>query len=383
MHIKFVTDDYLWLFKVNCRETWTNFIPLTIFIDITPQRISVSSRLSCVTLDKLSMLNHSIKLKIFLISAFALFIGAIFKAIENDFIVVIADVLMVGIFLLAAFQEATKRERTPSDFFILQLVTGLYMLVVYRSPDVIYLWSYPLVMVYYFLLPHQKAITLNAILVGWSALISYTFMPVEHLARFIVTLSTASVFAYSFSVLVARQNRVLKQQAQTDVLTGLANRRAMETELETELSRLKRYKGTSCLMILDIDHFKSINDSFGHATGDKALNALASIVKQRLRKSDRIFRYGGEEFVIILPNTELQHGVLLAEYFRELVSHSELIDEVSLTISVGVTEMVIGEDWKTCFERADRHLYVAKKQGRNRTISDKEDFLQIINGGIR
>lgn len=336
-----------------------------------------------MTLDKLSMLNHSIKLKIFLISAFALFIGAIFKAIENDFIVVIADVLMVGIFLLAAFQEATKRERTPSDFFILQLVTGLYMLVVYRSPDVIYLWSYPLVMVYYFLLPHQKAITLNAILVGWSALISYTFMPVEHLARFIVTLSTASVFAYSFSVLVARQNRVLKQQAQTDVLTGLANRRAMETELETELSRLKRYKGTSCLMILDIDHFKSINDSFGHATGDKALNALASIVKQRLRKSDRIFRYGGEEFVIILPNTELQHGVLLAEYFRELVSHSELIDEVSLTISVGVTEMVIGEDWKTCFERADRHLYVAKKQGRNRTISDKEDFLQIINGGIR
>ena len=305
------------------------------------------------------MLNHSVKLKIFLVSAFALLIGAIFKAVENDFIVVVADVLMVGIFLLAAFQEATNRERIPSDFFILQMVTLFYMLVVYRSPEVIYLWSYPIVMVYYFLLPHQKAISLNAVLLVWSALITYSILPIEYFARFIVTLSTASVFAYS-----------------------LSNRRAMEAELVTELSRLKRYKGDSCLMILDIDHFKSINDKFGHAKGDKALNALANIVKQRLRKCDRIFRYGGEEFVIILPNTELQHGVLLAEYFRELVSHTELIDEVNLTISVGVTEMVVGEDWKTCFERADRHLYVAKKQGRNRTVSDKEDFLQIINGGV-
>lgn len=328
------------------------------------------------------MLNHSVKLKIFLVSAFALLIGAIFKAVENDFIVVVADVLMVGIFLLAAFQEATKRERIPSDFFILQMVTLFYMLVVYQSPEVIYLWSYPIVMVYYFLLPHQKAISLNAVLLVWSALITYSILPIEYFARYIVTLSTASVFAYSFSVLVAKQSKILKQQAQTDVLTGLGNRRAMEAELETELSRLKRYKGDSCLMILDIDHFKSINDKFGHATGDKALNALANIVKQRLRKCDRIFRYGGEEFVIILPNTELQHGVLLAEYFRELVSHTELIDEVNLTISVGVTEMVVGEDWKTCFERADRHLYVAKKQGRNRTVSDKEDFLQIINGGV-
>jgi diguanylate cyclase (GGDEF)-like protein len=328
------------------------------------------------------MLNHSVKLKIFLVSAFALLIGAIFKAVENDFIVVVADVLMVGIFLLAAFQEATNRERIPSDFFILQMVTLFYMLVVYRSPEVIYLWSYPIVMVYYFLLPHQKAISLNAVLLVWSALITYSILPIEYFARFIVTLSTASVFAYSFSVLVAKQSKILKQQAQTDILTGLSNRRAMEAELVTELSRLKRYKGDSCLMILDIDHFKSINDKFGHAKGDKALNALANIVKQRLRKCDRIFRYGGEEFVIILPNTELQHGVLLAEYFRELVSHTELIDEVNLTISVGVTEMVVGEDWKTCFERADRHLYVAKKQGRNRTVSDKEDFLQIINGGV-
>jgi len=328
------------------------------------------------------MLNHSVKLKIFLVSAFALLIGAIFKAVENDFIVVVADVLMVGIFLLAAFQEATNRERIPSDFFILQMVTLFYMLVVYQSPEVIYLWSYPIVMVYYFLLPHQKAISLNAVLLVWSALITYSILPIEYFARYIVTLSTASVFAYSFSVLVAKQSKILKQQAQTDVLTGLGNRRAMEAELETELSRLKRYKGDNCLMILDIDHFKSINDKFGHATGDKALNALANIVKQRLRKCDRIFRYGGEEFVIILPNTELQHGVLLAEYFRELVSHTELIDEVNLTISVGVTEMVVGEDWKTCFERADRHLYVAKKQGRNRTVSDKEDFLQIINGGV-
>ncbi|ACT47699.1 GGDEF domain-containing protein [Methylotenera mobilis] len=161
------------------------------------------------------------------------------------------------------------------------------------------------------------------------------------------------------------------QVAHQDYLTGALNRRGMDEALEREFSRADRHNTTLCVAMLDIDHFKKLNDTLGHVTGDEALTHLAKVLKEVLRTTDVLARYGGEEFIIILPATPQDEAVkVITRVQRELTKNFFMHnnERVLITFSAGVAERVGDESPEVLIPRADAALYKAKHSGRNRVI---------------
>jgi len=163
----------------------------------------------------------------------------------------------------------------------------------------------------------------------------------------------------------------ISEVAHEDYLTGTLNRRGMDEALEREFSRSDRYNVPLSIAMMDIDHFKRLNDTLGHATGDQALAHLARVMKQTLRTTDVIARYGGEEFIIILPGTAQAEGIhIVTRAQRELTKNFFMHnnERVLITFSAGVAERLSGEEINSVIPRADLALYKAKHSGRNRVI---------------
>ena len=164
-----------------------------------------------------------------------------------------------------------------------------------------------------------------------------------------------------------------RSQAQTDALTGIPNRLAWEEQLEQEIARWKRFNTPLVLVIWDVDHFKKVNDTFGHKAGDKVLRTIARNLAGSIRETDFIARYGGEEFVHLMTGAELENCVAVADKLRgkiEATGFHFREQAVTITVSCGLTQFRDGDSSESWFERADRALYKAKQAGRNRCVSD-------------
>jgi diguanylate cyclase (GGDEF)-like protein len=181
-------------------------------------------------------------------------------------------------------------------------------------------------------------------------------------------LATCMVMCYLW-YLVTELSRVLAEQARTDSLTGALNRRAMEEAALRETGRSIRYRHQLCMVVLDVDHFKELNDARGHAAGDCALRALVSQVKTMLREQDLIARTGGEEFTILLPDTPASAGLVVAERVRQAIEALEVPFEdqpIRFTVSAGVAQFDPAQGgWESMMRRADSAMYEAKEKGRN------------------
>ena len=159
-------------------------------------------------------------------------------------------------------------------------------------------------------------------------------------------------------------NRALGEMANTDPLTRLSNRRAFDHRLQVELALVARRSTPLSLLMLDVDHFKQINDTFGHDAGDKVLEAIARTLSSNARVIDIVARVGGEEFAVILPNTDAQNAQQVAERMRLAVAQSsELVQPT--TVSIGAATLQGDEDALSLYSRADAAMYTAKKSGRN------------------
>lgn len=166
--------------------------------------------------------------------------------------------------------------------------------------------------------------------------------------------------------------RRLQVEANTDLLTGILNRRALQQVAEEEVARSLRYGQPLSLLLLDLDRFKSLNDRFGHDMGDRALQLSASSFRDSLRSSDRVARWGGEEFLVLLPSTGLAEASLLAQRLRRNIEELTLpsgVEPVRWTVSVGVAQLEPGQGWIELLARADKALYRAKEEGRNRVVA--------------
>lgn len=169
--------------------------------------------------------------------------------------------------------------------------------------------------------------------------------------------------------LVTELGRVLAEQARTDSLTGALNRRAMEEAALRETARSLRYGSGLCMIVLDVDNFKQLNDTRGHAAGDRALQALVHRVQSMLRGNDLLARTGGEEFTILLPDTSAAAGIVAAERVRQAIEDLEVSFEgapIRFTISAGVAQFDPSQGgWEAMMRRADTAMYEAKELGRN------------------
>lgn len=167
------------------------------------------------------------------------------------------------------------------------------------------------------------------------------------------------------------KNAALKELSITDELTQVANRRSLMETLTSEISRTARYARPCSFLLIDVDHFKSVNDRYGHAAGDAALKHLAKVVAAHLREQDLLGRYGGEEFGVVLPETDRRGANVVAERLRVAIARNAVQhddQEIPISASIGVASMLLGQApcARTLIQRADTALYRAKENGRNR-----------------
>ena len=277
--------------------------------------------------------------------------------------------LFLDVFLLAVFTVngiyiyKTSKVKIPRLVFASVIVFAMFLGFYLKGTGQIP-WSYPALVAIFFAVRPKLAIAFCLICILWLSAILFPLMDTFSFVTFLVTICFTCLFVYVFANLTRQQRIALIKLTRLDPLTQLRNRRAFDQKMEEVVGLVRKGQQTS-LILFDIDHFKRINDSLGHSHGDKVLNELGRVVSNNLRKRDRLYRIGGEEFAIVLANSELEKAMIVAENIRIKVEMASLTPKCKVTISLGIAEYIENESSEQWFERCDNALYLAKDSGRN------------------
>jgi diguanylate cyclase (GGDEF)-like protein len=292
---------------------------------------------------------------------------AVIRFMNGQWIAGTLDVIIViGLITLGTFVYRTRRVRFASIALSVLCICGVLSTVYLSGPQQVF-WAYPALMAVFYLVKPREAITFALALVA--ALIP-RLLPEDNgfqTTTVLITIVVMSAFAYAFSIVTNRQREQLILLATKDPLTGVGNRRALENKLTEVVAAHSRKQSPSSLILIDLDHFKAVNDAHGHAMGDEILRSITDIVNLRIRLTDSLYRIGGEEFVVVLEGQDAASAAHLAEQLRTLVEANELVPDQSVTISLGVAEIRYKETSSDWIHRADEALYAAKRRGRNTT----------------
>lgn len=292
---------------------------------------------------------------------------AIMRFLNDEFVIGILDSIIVGGLIgLAYYLYRTREVRLASLCLSLLCVAGMLATVYLNGPAQIF-WAYPSMVAVFFLVRRHEAVVITT--VASIALLPALQPTMENvaLATAFITIGVTNAFAYAFATVARSQRDSLMQLATKDPLTGVGNRRALAETLETIVASSQRLNEPASLLLIDLDHFKQVNDTHGHAAGDQILISLTEVIKLRIRVSDSLFRIGGEEFVVVVDGQNIDKACQLAEQLRTLVEAGELAATSAVTISIGVAQLQTGEPGDTWLRRADEALYAAKRAGRNLT----------------
>ncbi len=263
-----------------------------------------------------------------------------------------------------------KRQLIPFWQFYILLLMSLIYLIYSMGPNTLF-WCFPTLFVMGFVTERTTARTMTVISLLILIPFSFYISTFELASRFVFTLCMICFFSDILVGYLINLQEKLSRLAVHDPLTNALNRRQLYIYLTEAIEETKRDFGPASLLLLDIDHFKEVNDAHGHEAGDDVLKEMVNMLHQRQRRLDHIFRIGGEEFLILLRNTELQHAITTAESLRKHVEENELISGQTLTVSLGVAEYKVGESSNEWLARADANLYEAKNLGRNRVHPEK------------
>lgn len=261
--------------------------------------------------------------------------------------------------------------RGGSGVTAMHVVVGVYSAGVVAASHALdfsgLLWLYPLLVANFYCLPRVSALAINTVAI---AAVTPVLLEDHYLGiRVLATLGLVFTFGWVFSKQLEHQRRQLARLALQDTLTGTGNRRALNQALAEARYAQRRYGRPVSLVILDIDHFKCINDELGHQAGDQVLAQVGQFLRQRLRQSDRVFRFGGEEFVALLPETPLAEAARLADELRRRCTELDVAGVERLTFSAGAAELGGDESVDGWLQRADEALYRAKAEGRDRVMT--------------
>ena len=292
---------------------------------------------------------------------------AVMRFMNGEYLAGAIDlVIVVGLVTLGTFVYRTRKVRFVSIALSVLCISGVVSSVYISGPQQV-LWAYPALMAVFYLVKPRESIVFALALVV--ALIP-RLLPEQNdfqTTTIFITMVVMSSFAYAFSIVTNRQRNLLIRLATRDPLTGAGNRRALENKMAEVVAAHSRNRAPSSLIILDLDHFKAVNDAHGHATGDQILRSITEIVNLRIRVTDSIYRIGGEEFVVVLEAQDIAGAAHLAEQLRTIVEANELVPDRAVTISLGVAEIRYKETSSDWLHRADEALYQAKRAGRNTT----------------
>lgn len=268
-------------------------------------------------------------------------------------IVVFSSVMIiVALHFIYLFWKLDKKTRKmfyeiTTVFALFVIVYSIRLIVALNSPDHIVFYQ-------------SSSTDLAIVVVSQMLYILLTF-------SFVIVINNRLISDLNENV-AERENlvREFKRMASIDALTGIYNRMKLEPILTAEVLRSKRYGRKLSVLLIDIDHFKLVNDKYGHNIGDSVLRDVAAVLKDNLRDPDQLGRWGGEEFLVVVPETSGDSAMIIAEKLRSAVEGRKFIMDISVTISIGIASLDEGEWEEDVIRRADQAMYRAKNAGRNR-----------------
>lgn len=292
--------------------------------------------------------------------------GGLYNYLTDLYISLVMDIILGSVLLINTLVfVTTQRKLLPPLPMILVAYCLLVGEVLFGNEEFIY---------FCVIFPVTGYLAVDSPHLGWLNVFWWaasTILAFSSLANFDATVFSACMFCVCIFLemvffILQHHEGELKNLAARDFLTNTLNRRAMEEVMAKAQSFKTRYGQSASIIMMDIDRFKEINDNYGHGEGDKVLVNLASFLTSRLRDTDWVCRYGGEEFVLILPNTRQSQAYKLAQRLREEVFHFRVSEKEFVSVSCGVAELRPGEVTRGWLDRCDRALYQAKENGRNR-----------------
>lgn len=286
--------------------------------------------------------------------------------VSQNYLLAIGIFVLVGCFVYTS--QVIRRDHSKFKiigWMIVPILMPVLLFAFYSLGIKASFWLYPSVIVFYLVLPKLIALAINVVLILCTGIIAYATLELDFTLRLLASLIIVNVFIAAFIFVIEGQQQYLKKLAITDQLTGLRNRTSLMHKLTDFVSQSNRSRTPLSFISLDLDLFKQINDTYGHAAGDEVLKSLAKTLLSRIRKTDLVFRMGGEEFLVVLFDTDLEGAYNLAEVLRSTV---ETEASIKTTASFGVSGYVYGENVAIALKRADDNLYQAKHSGRNKVV---------------
>ena len=279
---------------------------------------------------------------------------------------IVDTIIVIGFMGLGIYVFRTHRVEVASIAISCFCIAGVISTVYITGPQQVY-WVYPALMAVFYLVRPRIALVLAMVTVAALMPQMIENMDLHSMTTVLVTIVVMSSFAFAFSRVTNRQRERLMQLATKDPLTGAGNRRGLDVKLNDVVNNHKRNGMKASMLLLDLDHFKKVNDLHGHAVGDQILKRVTEIINLRIRVTDSLYRIGGEEFVVVLESQDATRAAHLAEQLRTLIQANELVPDQPVTISLGVAELTEDETTSSWMGRADEALYRAKRSGRNTT----------------
>lgn len=296
----------------------------------------------------------------------------VYRVLSGEYLIAaIEAVFVIVVSALAVFAWRTGNGRLAGLILAWFCPVVASVVAILKGGETV-LWMYPSFVAPFFLVPPWMAVLINVSAGTAVVLFCATLADPTTRATFIATSMVVSLFAFIFAFRSEAQRRRLANLAAHDALTGLGNRRTLEEALQFIEESNRRVDLDHGLILFDLDHFKRINDDFGHETGDRVLVDLARLVSKDLREQDRAFRFGGEEFVLLLPHTGIEGTAVVAEKLRARIEDGLRRPEYAVTASLGAAILKPGERWEAWLHRADSAMYRAKAQGRNCLVVDQD-----------
>jgi diguanylate cyclase (GGDEF)-like protein len=319
--------------------------------------------------DPLAPFRERIIYPILILAALCLAPLAINNFLEKRYLGGLATSLVVAFYLVdARFIGKGRPPPIPFPLLLAPMAVAMGFSIVFQG---FYgaIWAYPAVMTCYFVLSRRMAnISAAVMLFGGTAMI-YRYVDPGMAIRFLASFALTAAIVNRILGVVSELQRELMHQAIVDPLTGAFNRRHMDRRLAEAAGADGRKPASATILLIDIDHFKGINDRLGHASGDEVLKKIVSLIQANTRRTDQLFRMGGEEFLLLLHDTDEAETLVVAENLRGLVEGAGPEgDALAVTISIGISQRGMNESADEWMKKADEALYKAKKLGRNRVV---------------
>lgn len=292
----------------------------------------------------------------------------------NAWVALIDALMVIGALVCVGFAWRTGATRHASLLVTLIVSVGAVTVVLDIGMDGLY-WIYALILVNFLMTgPWLALLIISSVVLIITSVGSSRgtlFEDVHQMSSFVITSSLCCLFSFLFAQRTRYQNAKLKLMIDLDPLTGASNRRSLTKELKIAQALFTRQGTVYGLLAIDLDHFKQVNDNYGHAAGDAVLIDFVKVIKSRLRSADRVFRLGGEEFLVLLPEMDAYRLKSIAQQLQRYIAEHLKSPGGAITVSIGGALVEPFETPDQWLKRADNMLYKAKHAGRNCTLIDQ------------